>query len=81
MRLPQFNRVSRCQEESGNVTNVGDVTDISTDIDGKARVTSSKRVRDVGTEHFLMSPLSKGSLSCCCFPVFCLSVVLLLPSC
>jgi hypothetical protein len=36
MRFHQFNRVSRCQEESGNVTNVGDVTDISTDIDGKA---------------------------------------------
>ena len=37
MRFPQFNRVPRYQEESGNVTNVGDVTDISTDIDGKAR--------------------------------------------
>ena len=32
MRFHQFNRVSRCQEESGEVTNVGDVTDISTDI-------------------------------------------------
>ena len=32
MRFPQLNRVSKCQEESGNVTNVGDVTDISTDI-------------------------------------------------
>ena len=37
MLFPQLNRVSRCQEESGNVTNVGDVTDISTEIDGKAR--------------------------------------------
>jgi hypothetical protein len=37
MRFPQFNRLLRCQEESGEVTNVGDVTDISTDIDGKAR--------------------------------------------
>ena len=32
MRFPQFNRVSRCQEESGEVTNVGLVTDILTDI-------------------------------------------------
>jgi len=40
-----------------------------------------KRVRDVGTEHFLMSPLVKGSLSCCCFPIFWLSVGLLLPWC
>jgi hypothetical protein len=37
MRFPKFNRVLRCQEESGNVTNVGGPTDISTDIDGKAR--------------------------------------------
>ena len=37
MRLPHFNRLLRYQEESGNVTNVGDVTDISTDIGGKAR--------------------------------------------
>jgi len=32
MRFAQFNRVSRCQEESGEVTNVGLVTDIFTDI-------------------------------------------------
>ena len=32
MRFPKFNRVLRCQEESGNVTNVGGPTDISTDI-------------------------------------------------
>ena len=32
MRFPQLNRVSRCQEESGEVANVGLVTDILTDI-------------------------------------------------
>ena len=45
MRFPQLNRVSRCQEESGNVTNVGGPTDISTDIDGKAR----DKVRETGS--------------------------------
>jgi len=32
MRFHQFNRVLRCQEESGEVTNGGLVTDIFTDI-------------------------------------------------
>ena len=45
MRFHQFNRVLRCQEESGNVTNVGGPTDISTDIDGKAR----DKVRETGS--------------------------------
>ena len=47
----------------------------------KPVITFAKRVRDVGTENFLMSPLLKGSLSCCCFPVLWLSVGSLLPSC
>ena len=32
MRFPQFNRLLRCQEESGEVTNIGLMTDIFTDI-------------------------------------------------
>ena len=59
MRFHQFNRVSRCQEESGNVTNVGDVTDISTDIDGKAPDT----VLPTGSRRWLGTFLSEPAIT------------------
>jgi hypothetical protein len=55
----------RCQEESGEVTNVGDVTDISTDIDGTARdsVCQTGSWRRHGT-YLYEPPIPEGSFLC-----------------